>query len=607
MAIKANSRIDQFIGIRFYEQDVLFDDYIYNDTVSMDLTIDYLSPGFGVILFNSASTVLNSESEFYLFRIGHREFSVIYKNGNTQKTLARHASLIEYPTENLNIKFIKNGKNVSVILNNDIYNSFSYKLPRLIIKYNLGLYSNAGNIVKHISTDSKIPNYWNINMLNTKGGRIYFTDNSINLSDCREVAEIEQSDIFLPAGTYYLLYDLSANSDIQCYAFYSNDPRLIDTEKNILYENQIVLEADGYINIKFVGKTGTVSNVMLSEFPSALYVATMDQDSVVPSSFIKIHTVGVDYIEFTAKIINIYDLDDSAYIFKTDIDTITLDMVAGINLDSVYKYKIDITNTTLYVMEDTTVIYQCNFTLSDYVYLFYNTDAIIDMFTVYKTNNTYIDYITDNIKTLYVSFSRNSPIVICNTNNEPLDISSSYRIIPKLNANGEIMSQYNKFVFTNIEREIFEPSVSLYLTNNISDKINAVKVYGIFQNAETNVDLLNYINNGIMHDISLCCNNYYEVIDSEYYTYSVISNEIYLNIADLDKYEYIVVDYLKEDSYAINADYERQSYSIEISSQYNDLYYYFNDNDLNTLSTYKIESIQNLNIDASSYLCLRAE
>ena len=35
---------------------------------------------------------------------------------------------------------------------------------------------------------------------------------------------------------------------------------------------------------------------------------------------------------------------------------------------------------------------------------------------------------------------------------------------------------------------------------------------------------------------------------------------------DLSKYSYIIVDYMKKDSYAINFDYARQSYSIDIST-----------------------------------------
>ena len=50
---QATSRIESDNGIKFYEKDVLFDDYKYNDDIDIELTLDYINNGFGIMFINS--------------------------------------------------------------------------------------------------------------------------------------------------------------------------------------------------------------------------------------------------------------------------------------------------------------------------------------------------------------------------------------------------------------------------------------------------------------------------------------------------------------------------------------------------------------------------
>ena len=51
--IQSNSRVEIDNGIKFYEQDILYDDYIYTGNTDIEVTLDYVNPGFGIALINS--------------------------------------------------------------------------------------------------------------------------------------------------------------------------------------------------------------------------------------------------------------------------------------------------------------------------------------------------------------------------------------------------------------------------------------------------------------------------------------------------------------------------------------------------------------------------
>ena len=59
---KSNSRIEYKDGIRFYEQDILYDDYVYTGSCQITLDIDYFNDGFGIVLINATSNIFTSNN-----------------------------------------------------------------------------------------------------------------------------------------------------------------------------------------------------------------------------------------------------------------------------------------------------------------------------------------------------------------------------------------------------------------------------------------------------------------------------------------------------------------------------------------------------------------
>ena len=84
--------------------------------------------------------------------------------------------------------------------------------------------------------------------------------------------------------------------------------------------------------------------------------------------------------------------------------------------------------------------------------------------------------------------------------------------------------------------------------------------------------------------------NTYDIkIGYEYDEYGIVVyrdiGEIIFN-SDISEYKYIIVDYFKNDSYAINYDYSRQSYSVDISTT-NEKISILYDNIENTIGRYE--------------------
>ena len=203
--------------------------------------------------------------------------------------------------------------------------------------------------------------------------------------------------------------------------------------------------------------------------------------------------------------------------------------------------------------------------------MFNNVSGTIhDIKIIDNDGNEYYIGIHNEI-TKYVPGLIKSPIVVLDKdrddeNARPLDLSSSYRVIEK--ANGPY------YYFTNVEREYFDTKRRIVLEKLPLEEKGSIKIYLIDKDAEFNLNKLLHIpdkgKDTIMDTIDLCVNGQYLIIsENEYDEFGVIvyreTGEIIFN-TDLSEYSYIIVDYMKKDSYAINFDYERQSYAVDIST-----------------------------------------
>ena len=169
--LQPNSRIYLNNGIEFYEQDILFDNYIYTGDFDIALTLDYANPGFGIGLTNSEGQTLSDKEEVLLFKIGYKNVDIVYLNKDCQKTLATYSSAYA-KTYTSNLKYILKKRNATFTLYVGEQKVCDFKAPSDFNTYNLVYYSNKYNIIKNINIASSIPYGWVTNMQNTNGGYI---------------------------------------------------------------------------------------------------------------------------------------------------------------------------------------------------------------------------------------------------------------------------------------------------------------------------------------------------------------------------------------------------------------------------------------------------
>lgn len=562
--LQPNSRIEINDGIKFYEQDFLYDDYIYTGDLDITLNIEYASQGFGIALISSEGVSLSDKEEILLFKMSHKIAEVIYKNKDNQKTLATfNSAYAKTHTDNLTFRLIKKLNKYELHIGPQKVCSF--KAPCDIESYNISYYSNKDNVIKNINIASAIPYGWITNMQNTNGGYIEFYRDAFELKYCKHDAEIEQINIDLEPGRYYLKYQKSESCDIKSYVCHSDDERLIDEEKNILsFDNSFKLEHRQKVNLKFKGTTGKINKIHITTQKNNDYVRTNPEigDKVdIEGSHIKMyldkiskaswkgtvnfapgydHTYPKDYavISDGSKNYGIYDTD-TAY---------------GVEYD--YKYE----KGLLVISKGDGTVKEIKMPSTGVMTIFKNVNAVLTDFVVIDVDGNNTNIIVENTVKKYVPGVINSPIIVTDHNNIPYDLSSSYRIFNKNN------QPY--YWFTNVEREYFKPSHKLKLENTPSHKTGTLIVYGIKANSRLDMDKILHIEKEGKDTIDACANLYDIIFEKDLKYLDKINGEIRLN--DLSDYKMIIVDYLKEDSYAINYRHDFRSYEVDISSKAED-------------------------------------
>jgi hypothetical protein len=203
--------------------------------------------------------------------------------------------------------------------------------------------------------------------------------------------------------------------------------------------------------------------------------------------------------------------------------------------------------------------------------VFKNVNGYLTNIKMIDMNDNEIYFGVHNEITKYVPGLIKSPIVVLDKDRDdesaqPLDLSSSYRIIDKEHG--------PYYYFTNTEREYFKPKRRLILEKLPLQEKGSIKIYMIDKDAKFDLDKLLHIpdkgDDVIFDTIDKCVDGQYMIVtEEEYNEFGVVvyrdTGEIIFN-TDLNEYSYIIVDYLKNDSYAVNFDYKRQSYSVDVST-----------------------------------------
>lgn len=558
--LQPNSRINLEKGIKFYEQDILFDNYIYTGDFDIALTLDYASPGFGLGLTNSEGQSLTDKEEVLLFKLGQKCVDVIHMNKDAQKTLATYNSAYAKTyTEDLKYILQKRGAEFTLYVNNQKVCVF--KAPNDFETYNLIYYSNKDNEIKNINIASSIPYGWVTNMQNTNGGYIWFYRDAFEFKYCNGEAEIEQPDIYLSYGKYYLKYETEGDCDIIPYVFLSQDERLLDERKNILnpIDNSFVIDNSQKISLKFEGTSGKIKKIRITTQKDNDYIRTSPDkgDKVeIGGSSIKLLLDLIESAEWTGKINHAPGIDHNSPVDYSILQFGSysyglFDLDIAQEVDYKYKYKdkkITIETMTGRVIKE----YAIN---NNVLTVFRNVNAIIKDFVVIDIYGNNTNIVVENTIKKFAPGTVYSPIIVLNENDEPLDLSSSYRVYKK--------NDKDYYWFTNVEREYFNPAHLIRLSKQPSHKTGTIIAYGIKKESSLDMDNILRIPKEGLDTIDACA-NYYDILFEKDLRYV---NKEYREIrfTDISDYKLIIVDYLKEDSYAINYRHDLNSYEIDIS------------------------------------------
>lgn len=592
---------DKF-GIKFYEQDMLVDDHIYTGDMEASVTLKYVTPGFGIALINSEGYSLKDKNEILLFRFGYKEASIIYKNGDQQKTLAVfNTPTVVTPIENLKIQLKKTDNTYQLFANKKQIGSF--KVPYELLSYNIGYYSSAENVIKNLNIASSIPYGWIVNMSNTKHGYINFEKNGFYLNSSEGIAEIEQIKIYLTPGTYYLKYEkenINNVFDIKSFITLYNDDNLVDEEKNMLSlaDNSFTINFPTHINLKFKGSLGKINKIQITKEKDNDYIATSpDKGEYIDSdgSRIDIKLGELSLVEWTGEVKNVpvgISTNPQNYAIVTDnIKNYGLGDL-NISTNSTYSYKFNCDTNKLVVYKNHNIIKEVTLKAKYMLTVFKNISAVITSIKLTTKSGSVIDGIIQTTYKKHVPMSISSPILATDSTGLPLDISSSIRYYYKDNNPNKKM-----FVFTNIEREYFAPKHVIKLTNIPASITGSIVVYGIKKESTINLDkILEIPNEDMINSIDACANLYDILFEKD--LKSIDKDSAQIRLYDVSDYQLIIVDYQKRNSYAINYKYDLGTYEVDISIDDNkqaDIIYDNTEKQITTSGKYFINSNEYIN------------
>lgn len=166
-----------------------------------------------------------------------------------------------------------------------------------------------------------------------------------------------------------------------------------------------------------------------------------------------------------------------------------------------------------------------------------------------------------------------------------------------------------KYIFTPWEREVFdlEKDSKMYLSKTVLRDPGNIKVYGIKDKDFVNERLIYYIpGDSLINSVDLCCSEYNIIPESQFRLTSL--NKLVPDIEAIQEFKYLIVDYLKLDSYAVN--HKKDYWEIEVSSTSNDYKIYYDSEDGLVTSEFQALSIPNMktenDIEEDDFIVLEA-
>lgn len=432
-----NARITKNNGCYFYDQDIIILDYTYSGDSRIKLKLDYVNPGFGILLIEDSESKFNSEKQ-YMFKLGDDDYAVLEKIKDVQTQLEYSTIQFKHLLKNAYLVLeYENGKATFYIeINNkkelEIIKDFNIEFD----SYKIAIYSQYGNTVESLQVFSGLPVGWAANVISTIGGRLYYYDNTISFENCTYEAQTETDFIKLKAGTYYLKYN--STGDIKAAIFASSDPDIELSKKNILKDNKIILAEDSFVSVHFYGKNGTVSNISLQETLNSSYLPSSGNGSIQEGSYLHFNLDNISSIILSIKIEEVPESENLSYYYFKYGDRIFTpkDFPIGEYIDVIYDRK----TLTIKYADKTIRLNRYNSNTLD---MFYNLNAYIKKLIVINKDNKEENLLTVSESYSHITNELESPILCLDKNDEPFDLSSSYREIIIPNVHIDMFNKYN--------------------------------------------------------------------------------------------------------------------------------------------------------------------
>lgn len=152
-----------------------------------------------------------------------------------------------------------------------------------------------------------------------------------------------------------------------------------------------------------------------------------------------------------------------------------------------------------------------------------------------------------------------------------------------------------KYEFTNYARELIDVDKveNIYINYDVCNAINAITVYGIPENAIFRKELLYRVGDSrAINTIDYCCDIYDELPGAQYSVSK--SRRLIIDNDTVKKYKYLIVEYLKDRSYAVN---EKDSvYDVDIAASDDNIKLYYDADGNGVTHTYSTTSIGTSNM-----------
>ena len=470
-------------GLRFYEQDIVMCSYIFSEKrVSVDIALDYVTPGFGIVLNEAGASSNTDGATTYLVKVGVNSFQVYRRRVKDMPECLYTETCFITPRDELqHLRFtIKRTKITLEMLSNNTYTKLGeYDLSEQLNNYQVGIYSSAGNTLESMSFLVNMPDNWVANVSNTFGGRISFKLDGFSFENCQYDAEIEQDKVALKAGKYYLRYDtapVNGKNDIECYVFKSvpqskDESEIEDEHKQLLIKDGIfLLDEPATISVKFKGTNGSVSNIYLTELAGGSYVRTYQKPESHEGSVVTVNLSDAVSVEWVGIVSAIPDWNDMSKPCPYSIATIgkkslTKDR-AEVELGVRYKFSYDVHSGILSIYEGVNLHNKVTLPNSEednLLSIFQGVSGVITSLILTTKNNQTIDALISQSIKVYVPQNIKSPIIVMSDANGPYDLSSSYR---------EVVIPHKRI-------EVFSKNRPLELEERIVTSIHVPHVYGI--------------------------------------------------------------------------------------------------------------------------------